>query len=359
MDPTPNHRRGNAALIFGLLLVLVLGIAALVIDIGNARMVGDQLLAAVDASALGGVARLDFTTAGLSAARETALEVAAQNAAGGAPVQLVPDDVELGIWDFDASTFALSEDPARVNALRVTHHRDDIPAWYASIAFNDRRLSLTRSAIAARAVRAAGAVDCYVPLAIPDCVLGYSDQGLMDRTFVFSPSGVDNVGWGRAGGSPNASFLSDQIEDCNSGGVAEAGDTVGVQNGVVASVIRDMADRIEGSNTVWDSQIWGTQPAQSADSIVKANRYGHTYEGPILVFDGADSYCQTGGSFNGEFALVGFLWGAVYDVTSGGKGGATQKNVMMRINVADLYDVGSSGGGVGRGVVYMEPLLVK
>lgn len=359
MDPTPSHRRGNAALIFGLLLVLVLGIAALVIDIGNARMVGDQLLAAVDAAALGGVARLDFTTAGLSAARETALEVAAQNAAGGAPVQLDPGDLELGVWDFDSSTFTLVDEPERMNALRVTHHRDDIPAWYASIAFNDERLSLTRSAVAARAVRAAGAVDCYVPLAIPDCVLGYSDQGLMDRTFVFSPSGVDNVGWGRAGGSPNASFLGDQIEDCSSGGVAEAGDTVGVQNGVVASVIREMADRIEASNSAWDSEIWGVQPAQSADSVIQANRYGHTYEGPILVFDGSDAYCQTGGSFNGDFPLVGFLWGAVYDVTSHGKGGAEQKNVLMRINVADLFEVGSVGGGVGRGVVYMEPLLVK
>ena len=359
-EPTQQPgRRGNAALIFALLLILVLGIAALVIDIGNARMVGDQMLAAVDASALGGVARLDLTEEGLTAARETAVDIAARNRAGGAPVQLNIGEVELGVWDFDASTFTPLEDPEQTNAVRVTHHRTDIPAWYASIAFNDDRLNLTRSATAARIARPAGAVDCYIPLAIPDCVLDYGDEDLMDRTFVFNPSGVDNVGWGRADGSPNANFLRAQIQDCNSGGLAEAGDAAGVQNGTVASVIRAMADRVESSDTTWDSEIWGTLPAASPDSLIDPALYGRTFEGPILVFDGADSYCESGGPFNGDYPLVGFLWGAVYDVGMHGKKGAESMNVYMRINVADLFEVGESGGGEGRGVVFMESLLVK
>ena len=121
-------------------------------------------------------------------------------------------------------------------------------------------------------------------------------------------------------------------------------------NGEAVVGLQTLADAIDASETRWNSDIFGELPAQMSGSAVKA--YGNTFEAPILVFDGGDTYCTTGGDFTGYEPLVGFSWGVVYDVRA--TGAAEEKNIRMRLNPYEAHLDGTSSGGPSWGVGHEE-----
>ena len=116
-------RRGAAAVWSAVLITgLMLGVS-LVVD--GALMYGARadLQSAADSSALAGASALAFEP---EEVRARAVGYAAKNEAGGAAVEVLPGDVELGDWDPDARTFtplAGGLEP-EADAVRVTTRLD-------------------------------------------------------------------------------------------------------------------------------------------------------------------------------------------------------------------------------------------
>ncbi len=370
-------RKGVSALVVALTTMVLLMFAALVIDLGYARLVQTQLQAAADAAALSGARVLDQKATGLATARSTAITVGGLNQAMGDPVVLADNptnnptgDVVLGIWE--NSAFTPSLDHTRVNAVLVRSRRDDLFPLLSGPAFGRNELAAAGVAIAVQGMRlGAGSVPYYLPFGLAQCtVQGWPVDTLVDMTFVLSPAGADTTGWAGVGTTPNASWVSDFLSDImpcmeqwyETGEVDEAcapadtDDTVSLNNGVAASALKAVAEAI-GNGVPWDSETWGSLPAQHAASQVPQSQYGHMLVGPIPVFDGGSSYCQAGGgSWNQAAPLKGFVWGALYD--AGAKGAAKNKNVWLRIDPGSFREIGDWYGGTNYGIVYTAPAVV-
>ncbi|MFH1462965.1 MAG: pilus assembly protein TadG-related protein [Pseudomonadota bacterium] len=357
--PRLERRRGAVALVVALMLLILLGMAALVIDLGYQGASQAELQAAADAAAHAGAMQLDGTEDGLDAATQAALDFAAFNSAAGDPVELDPSaDILLGIWDEVSGSFSAGGATEMIDAVQVTARRDDLPAWFARAAFGRDSLAASVQSVARRTYEGAGRVDCFLPLAVPSCVIEdvYGIDHINQVDLVLNPPGVNNVAWARPDAHPSASWLSSQIWNCSYEGSIEVIDSVELNNGLIASVLADLADKIEASDTTWDSALWGSLPAQAARSGIASSRYGHTLEGPIAVFDD-DSYCTSPGPMNGTEEITGFVWGAIYEVVT--TGAAANRTIKMRLETTETHDLGTGSGGPDYGVVYHKLALVR
>lgn len=146
------HERGAVATIVVVALMLLVGFAALAIDIGHLWVVRNELKNAADAGALAGAATL-YTADGTAInpdCNQTARDVAIQNMSEKVPVEVDSGgangpDVERGHWSFATSTFTANPSlavldlwdatPAEldanadlINACRVRTKRNATPA---------------------------------------------------------------------------------------------------------------------------------------------------------------------------------------------------------------------------------------
>lgn len=365
-------RRGATAVTVALAMGVVLALAALVVDLGMARVAQGQLQAATDAAALAGARVLDGTTAGLDAARTAGEEIAGANGALGEPVTLEAGAVEVGRWDEATHALVAEADETKVNAVQVTARRDDLRSWFAA-AIGHEHLSTSASSIAVRGGGlGAGEVPYYLPFSLPDCVIeAHTGEQLADITFVLSPAGADTVGWGAVETNPSASWAKTHIEEMlacihefsESGNVStacaevEAGDTVNLGNGAESASLQALSDAMS-EGVPWVTDRWGTLPPQHKTSSVPTRDYGTILEGPIPVFVGSSVYCSSAAPWNETYPIRGFVWGVIYDVAAKGK--AAQKNVWVRLDVSHIYPIGSGSGGDDWGITYPgPPLLVR
>lgn len=337
------RRDGSYAIMLVISLPMLLGVGAVAVDLSYQKVVRTELQAAADIAVHAGIHDLDGTWDGVQAAKATAIRAAARNTAGGDPVVLTPDQIQTGWWDDEDGVFVETSDPVDIEALRVVTRREDVLSSFAAVAFNQPVVGAEGTSTGVNIQGGdAGAVACYLPLAIPECFFDLHDD-LSEVTLTLNPAGIDNVGWGRVGAKPNASWTRDQLRYC-SDGVARVGDDAGLQNGVVSSALFEMIDIIEEGGSTWNSDNLGPIPSQNSQSAIKKSAYGNTLEGAIIVFDGGPGYCQgKGGSFNGYEEIVGFAWATVYDVRT--KGGAKNKNIFVRIDPMADEVIGIEGGG--------------
>ncbi len=356
-------QRGSILVLAAITFVVLCAFAALVIDLGYVGVIEARLQSGTDAGALAGARVLDGSPAALDAARSRAVAFAAQHSADGSPLGLDPNpandangEVVTGVWD--GTTFSASVDPLLVNAVQTRTRRDDLKSFFSHVAFGRQALGVAVDSIAVAGQPAsASKVPWYLPFGLPDCLWDSFTPGqLQTMTFVLSPAGVDNTGWGTVNGVSNAAFLFDHfaaISPCmqewaSTGEVTQTcaevaiGDPLDLHNGTVASGQSYIAHHIGTEGVPWDSDLWGSLPAQDPDSAVSAHDYGYTYVGPIPVFDGPASYCTTGGAWNETWPVVGFTWAVIYDVTKGS--GSTGQTIRMRIDTDSFYDIGSWPG---------------
>ncbi len=359
-----------------ILLVVVMGFAAIVIDLGYTRLIQAQLQASADASAMAGAAMLDDSAAGLTQARNMAVAVAALNEVRGEALDLDPNtantpggDVVLGVWADGA--FTPSTDPVAVNAVQVNLADASMGAMFSKVAWDNDYLSAAATSVALQGLSlSASAVSWYLPFGIPDCQFETWDTDtLVDAEFRLSPDGVDNTGWTALGTSPNASWATNHLlasVDCMqewyaTGEVSSScpegttSQTASTSNGELTSSLHTITDILEDEGLPWDSSVWGSLPTQHSNSSVAKPKYGKMLVGPMPVIDAADSYCTgTGGKWNESFAVKGFVWGAIYDVADS----KSPKNIWVRIDPSSEYDAGTAWGGEDYGVTVTGPPTV-
>ena len=359
-------RRGNLVIGLAVGLTAVMAVGALVVDLGYARVVHAQLQDAADAAAHGGAGYLDGTDEGIDFARQAAVDLALMNVAAGNPVRIdsnegnaADGDVVIGWWDWETDEFIPSLDPEEADAILVRTRDAEVSTFFGGVAFGSGDLAASADSVAVMPPpTTAGAIDCYIPLAVPDCMFDdYPDQSIIDIDFVLNPDKSDNVGWALMGDDPtSAKALRTQISDCNSTGEVTTADIVDLNNGELTSVLTELGDAVVDSDTTWDPEVFGEMgDPYDKSHVVNYDGWGNTFEGPIIVFDGGADCSDV--KFNQDAEVSGFVWAAVYDVRS--KGRADDKNIKVRLNTAEEFDWGTQGGGeLETGIVYQPPPMI-
>jgi len=127
---------GSLTIITAVAMGAILGILALVFDLGQWFLVRNELQNIADAAALAGAKKLiqakDFANPQLAAvycdeAVAAAQAVAAENRSSGAAMAIAGSDIVMGKWSLTTSSFqrtGCSTNPEEVNALQVTVRRD-------------------------------------------------------------------------------------------------------------------------------------------------------------------------------------------------------------------------------------------
>lgn len=383
-------QRGNAA-VTAMAILPMMGFCALVIDIGALQLAKTELQIASDAAALAGVAYLDDTDVGLERAIRAAQEYATSNTALGQHVKLTQEQIVPGYFDPETERFISSDDPTIVNALLIEADAGQIPTMFASAAFGKHFMSTRVESLARRGgYQGAGEVDCFLPIAIPDCYL--SREGIESLAIRMTSANEDNAGWARINESPNAAYVKDQILGTCSSGPASIDDLVGLQNGQITSAMAALQQVLEASETPWDEARWGPLPPQMgtmgedgdcqtsqeevcetkngkvtckmedvltcsgvvvengkyAVSTIAPDRYGRVYQGPIILFETPAGTCGADTQFNGFAQITGFAWAVLYDIDSTG----SEKDIRMKLDFTHEHDIGTRSGGLDANVVY-------
>ncbi len=353
------RRRGAVAIIVVLALVTLLGVSALVVDLGYATASKQELQAGADAGAHAGAVYLDGTDESLVNAPAAAVAAAGFNEADNSPVVLDPSaDITLGQWDSVSQTFSSAATAMETNAIRVTTRRDDLPAWFSHAVSGRTALSAAVEAIGHRSTTGAGQVACFLPLAVPLCAIETSPgSGVYhdEMIFTLNPPSVNNVAWAKVdGGVPSTDYVRDMLTNCEFDGTLDVGDIVGLNNGVLDAALMELADMVDASSTLWKPD-WGGMPAQAARSSI--HNWGNTFESPIAVIDDPTKCLSPSDPFLGEWPVVGIAWGAVFEVIASGP--AAEKNIKMRIDLETPRAEGTGSGGLPFGVQYVKISLVQ
>ena len=353
-------RQGASAIVIALSMVVLLGAAALVVDIGHITTVQAELQAAADAGAHAGARQLDGTEDGLLLATEQALRFVSSNEAAQQAVSIDSEgsSLELGVWE-DGS-FEPGGDAAEINAVRVVARRADLIPWFSGAAFGRDALAASAESIVVHDRDAAGEVACFLPMAVADCTItDLYEDGVNYVDFYVNPPAIDNVGWAMPEGNPSANWLRNQLRDCNHEGTASVGGDIGLSNGTVTSVLTEMADMLnEGTGTSWNTSHWGELPDQLGHSGVAEGAFGNTIEGVMFTFTDSDYCAGGGGGFNEHQEISGFVWASIYDVVTHGP--AADRTIRVRLEVTDTREVGTGGGGtqdfgvIGRDVAMVQ-----
>ena len=128
------NQRGVAAIMVGVALVMLLGFAALAVDLGYVMVTRNELQNVADAAALGATRQLGVIYEGFSYGQmptyvcdpalliNVAREIAVKNGAAGKAVAINDSDVTVGRWN--ASTKVLTPALIGPDAVRVQVRRD-------------------------------------------------------------------------------------------------------------------------------------------------------------------------------------------------------------------------------------------
>jgi Flp pilus assembly protein TadG len=179
-----------------MLLTVLVGVLALVLDVGHFWEVRAELQNSADSSALAGALSLNGTAARFPAATGAAQYFARQNDANCTPVNVPLTDVVLGHWSAPTRTFSpatLQMPPPQVNAVQVTTRRtnatgDAVRTFFAPV------IGISQQDITATAIAVGGgpATTCGFPVVVPQCAL-YDDQGNLQcdttMTLTFNSNG--------------------------------------------------------------------------------------------------------------------------------------------------------------------------
>jgi Flp pilus assembly protein TadG len=335
----PSSRQGSIAVIAGVSFTLLVGLAAVSVDLGRARVIKTNLQYIADAAAHAAVSPLDGTSDGIATANTVINGVVSQTQVYG--ITPTVDQVETGYYETSTGWHSTT-DPAQVKAVKVTLSAQVSYVALSRAAFGTTMLTPRAMGGAGKeqfisetsAENPAGEVECYIPIAIPSCVIDtMMANNTPSVTGTWQPSTSNNVAWADDNGNPNASTLNAQINalsgGCSGGATMEVGGNVYLNNGMITSVAQTIGSFLNTKATEkWNTSEWGTIPARSSNSAVTAARYGHIISGPMVVFQDTN-YCSGGGSgpLNGTKQITGFVYAAVYDVVA--QGG--NKNVKIYI----------------------------
>ena len=148
MQDALGRRRGVTGVWVAITLPVLVGMAAMAVDVGYICTRANELQNAADAGALAGASGLPDSN---GVARARAMEYGGKNPLGNEFVVINGDDVQIGNWEWMSQTFTPISDTDdsgfRPNAVRAIGRKERLPLFFAAIwGFDDT--NLLRDAIA-------------------------------------------------------------------------------------------------------------------------------------------------------------------------------------------------------------------
>lgn len=266
------RERGVTAVVVAIVITVIAGFAALVINVGHMMAIRGQLQGATDSAALAAAVELDGSAEGLELAKDAAVSYAGRHATdrGMSVVVRRDDDVIFGEWHFAARTFepVAGTGPAelaRINAVRVLAGREEArgdasPAMEVALG---GVLGREKAEVRAESVAVLGGPsegECGIPIAFADCLIQPGGEGTplkCDEPLTFHSDGADGIGWTNLTQDPsvNTDLIRNMLlAAANFGDPAYAewchevklGDPIAVSNGAqVNAVINELQALIE------------------------------------------------------------------------------------------------------------------
>jgi hypothetical protein len=346
---------GNVAIITAILLVVLIGLVALVVDVGHVKAVRNELQNAADAAALAGtralfpplspgevlipVVDLPSCATAVTVATQTVNRADTQN------LTILPVDVKVGHWGWPGETnwalntfTAVSSCSLDVNGVTVTVRKDTaanqpLSTWFARI------FGINTVDVVARATAAVGYVNEIPPrTAFPIAMSKIFRDNLLNSgtgELIFSPDNADSGGWcSPPDMHPNASTLRQWVDD---GGIPEGlkiTDQLGLQNGVDNSVLKEIEDVLPSHSQDHDGTLgWLVlMPVVDTDKFIQT--------APLVDFNPFQPVIITGVKTTGPALEKGVylkLYGNPVAIVGAGSGGpvsqlyATQPRLVGQI----------------------------
>jgi hypothetical protein len=327
----PRSQRGQAAILTILALTTLIGMVALVIDVGVWRTDRGHMVNAADAGALAGAASLNKGTA---VAQAVAIEAAKANGAS------------------DASAVAYTtSNPNGVDTIRVTANAPGKP--YFSKLFGIGGFDIHATAIAR--------VDAYnglqgmplFPIAItPDSIPSFGDEVTLKFGGGSCTTGncgaidlpSEENGCGKTtGGAAWRGLLAETLTPCT----VAVGDTLSTEPGVKVGPTDQGLDTRIGSNSDTFDQVVRTDPNGGLSTIINVDS-PRLVEVPIVVNANDGSNTWPGG--RGDVRVIGF---AFFFITSWDGGEVRGQLVQATANLPN----GSTGPITAQSGIYKIKLI--
>jgi len=169
------NERGVALAFVAVALVMLMGIAALAVDLGLLFNARTEVQRVADSAALAGAAGLIDSPGDEVLARQLATEYALRNDVRAMGIELRPEDIDV----------ELDRDRVRVRAYRSTARGTGLANLFARV-FGVAESSV--AAVAAAEAAVAGGANCILPFALVDRWWETSASRLADRDDVFTPA---------------------------------------------------------------------------------------------------------------------------------------------------------------------------
>lgn len=373
-----SDERGVTAIIIGLLMVVFIGVAAVVVDIGYAMATKNELHNIADGAALAATGWLgdkysDMSTTDLlnyevdeadeADIKGIANEVAGNNQAGGVGNIILNDvDIQIGQWDssveagdIDDSVRGTLNDPrftqtlVAPDAVRVIARREEgingpLSTFFARI-FGIDDVGVNAIAIAAlTGIDEVDECELFWPVGISKAWFNFynndRDEWCDQDIKMYPTNNIEGcAGWHTFNDSPaNAKTLTDLLKDGISGVCQDeygTGDEVVFSGGTIASALDEMRD-------LWD---WGRV---KNDGKIDLDESDATWTTHVVIYNLDD--CSNPGGF---IEIIGFATIQIYEVL------APPDGMSIRATVVCLgYGEGRGGGGAEFGTMGSIPGLV-
>ena len=248
------NESGAVAVYVAICMAVLLGCAALALDIGHLVSVRRELAKAAEAGALSGARNLwphDLANAvgrlpNCANAETWASTTATKNRVDGTNLAAGEVTVEVGRWDYDSQQF-IPGTSANANGVRVKTFRAKVRMMFAPI-FGINSKDMSGTAIAVMDFVKGVGPGC-LPIAINK---DYSDETGREVYIGFNPDREDNGGWfAKDPDKANANTFKDYISNGSCPALAE-GDTINLENGVDASVLHLLQEKLALHSGGWE-----------------------------------------------------------------------------------------------------------
>jgi len=336
----PHRRReGSVAITVVILLGIILGCAALIVDVGQIYRVRGELQNAADAAALAAAQALDGTSAGITAATAVVQTFGSAHEAENAAMDFTNDmAVEFGHWYFAGDATAtcsptpcfdsygaipatpMTATAVRVTALRTAGASNAVNHFFAPI------LGISASNVQADAVALGGGpaeAECAFPLVVPDCqVATAATNGTCGWCMVFAASPSDTAGWtsfAASGGCGGPDIDAKVIAACGAAGElvqggacttctqeSEVNDTIQVCNG----------NNMNKNNFCGTIQAILQRDGVDADANGVVDGTAFQVQVPVLDTNLTPATCGTF-NFSSTHTMSGFATVTIYGVRCG------------------------------------------
>jgi hypothetical protein len=276
-----SNNRGSIAIFAGLSLVMLLGFASFVVDLGYGLVAKNALQNAADATSLAAARELGRIYRALPGATQSSYQLTAsdriaivseattaaqRNSAAGTWLDINDDDIVIGQWDSVNKTLIPNIDPP--DAVMVMARRDGlangpISTFFAGIIGRHTVAVTARATAALSGLGYVGPGKLEMPVGISELIFENGGGAFCGENIVFYPTNNSCSGWTTFHESSNASALDEILDGLLNGTYVApevlAGNTsLEFTGGNVASDLPDLKalyDDRKDENGAWETTV--------------------------------------------------------------------------------------------------------